>query len=176
MRALVTTVLLLVGACSVSIHNRAGPAYGEAGQVSILQVLPAELPARLQGTFTPQDEEQWRRDWPMVAAKVLANGVNHETDGAVSATVVQTPPGTGYYMTTRITYVDVGSSEAKGADEEGWSQILATCRVMNAGSGELVAELELQERAGWLKEIAFEDVMARMGESLGRWFRARRTG
>lgn len=177
MRTLMTTSLLLaLAACTGLEHNRAGPAYDEAGRISILKVLPAELPSQFLGNFDPQDEQAWRRDWPRLTAEVLAGGVNHATGGSVRASVTELAPTTGYYMTTRITYLDVGSGEAQGVDDEGWSHVLATCRIFNAASNELVAELGFQERAGWLKEVHYQDVIARMGESLGRWFRAREQG
>jgi hypothetical protein len=134
------------------------------------------LPSQFLGTFDPRDEQAWRRQWPGLTAQELAGGINRETGGSVRASVTQSAPTTGYYMTTRITYLDVGSGRAQGADEEGWSQILLTCRIINAASNELVAEVAFQERAGWLKEVHFQDVVARTGESLGRWFRARQQG
>src|ERR671922_98205 len=106
---IVLSAVLLLSACYLAVGiNRAGPAYEEAGNINKIGILSASLPDKIHGSISAADEQRLRSDLPADAAQWLAEGITSETDSAVWATAITAKPSTGYYMTTEITYLDVG--------------------------------------------------------------------
>jgi hypothetical protein len=179
MRAIFATglaALLFTASCSSSEMSTgtAGEARDEAIRITELAVLPVELPTELHGSFTPEEEERYRRDWPMTAANLIAGGVEDQTDKHVRAYASEKQPLKGHYFQLEITYLDIGDRGVRAenmldGDREGWSLVRARGHIYNAETGELVAELNFEESSGGIRKVPFENDMANMGDQLGEW-------
>jgi hypothetical protein len=156
--------------------NAAGPAYAEAKNISTIVILAATLPTKIDGEFTAAEETEWRRDWPMLAAQLMADGLTARTESAVTGTVSQEKPVSGYYMTLAITYIDIGD-RAPGPDGkplQRGSSLAAHCTIFNGATSVMVADVKFTESTGWTGSVPFEGFMAAAGNSLGDWFIAKR--
>jgi len=186
MRALSALVALLtvfgLSACNMSdsriSSGSAGEAYPELGRISTLYILPVKLPDKIHGSAESEEVERWKKDWPMVAARLIARGVTEESDEAVMALVSDRKPDTDYYFELEITYLDVGNAEVRAAnildpDEEGWSHVIATGTIHRADNGERVAELRFDQSSGFDVKEPFQNDMANLGQDLGEWIMAR---
>jgi hypothetical protein len=190
---LMFVALLMVPACAHSVRdsghgshhphrshrhwNAAGPAYAEASVLTQIAIVQATLPDKIEGKFSATEEAAWRKDWPILAAQLIANGLTTRTDNVVTGSVAKTRPSKGYYMRLEITHIDVGDIRADADDKTGrqGSSLAAHGFIFNATTGELVADVKFREGSGWTGTRQFEVFMARAGSSLGDWFKARRT-
>lgn len=176
--------ILCLAACKTSessiTEGTAGPAYNQIDNIDRLFVLPAELPDEIHGNASDAEKERFRQDWPMAAARQIASGVTSKTGKRTVASVAEEAPDHDYYFEIEITYVDVGDPKVRagdvlGNDQEGWSLVTATGRIINGSTGEVVAKLSFNESSGWAKStVPFENDMANLGEELGAWIEARR--
>jgi hypothetical protein len=157
--------------------NAAGPAYAEASVLTQIAIVQATLPDKIEGQFSATEEATWRKDWPILAAQLVADGLTTRTDEVVTGSVVSTQPSKGYYMRLEITHIDVGDIRADADDKPGrqGSSLAARGFIFNAATRELVADVKFREGSGWTGNHQFEVFMARAGSSLGDWFKARRT-
>jgi hypothetical protein len=195
---LMFVALLLVPACGLSVRsghhrsshhsshgshhrthrhwNAAGPAYAEASVLTQITIIQATLPNVIEGEFSATEEAAWRKDWPILAAQLVADGLTTRTDGVVTGSVASTQPRTGYYMTLEITQIDVGDVRPSTDDKPDLrgSSLAAHGFIYNASTGQLVADVKFREGSGWTGNNQFEVFMARAGSSLGDWFKARR--
>jgi hypothetical protein len=179
-------MILLAGltACNMSesrvTQGTAGEAYSQVDTIDSLYVLPVKLPRAIHGNVSEEERQRFRRDWPMAGARQIARGVTRETGDYTVAIAGQDKPESDYYFELEITYLDVGDPELRGGDvltndQEGWSLVIATGRIINAKTGELVAELQFNQSSGWAKmNVPFERDMANLGIELGRWLDDRR--
>jgi hypothetical protein len=198
---MLVAAILLVPACAVSLRgpshghghssyrseghghrhhrhwNAAGPAYAEASVLTQIAILPAKLPAVIDGEFTPAQEAAWRKDWPVLAAQLIADGLTTRTDGVVTGTVAETQPKTGYYMKLEINFLDVGDVRQGEGNTPGTRGCFLAAHgvIINAATGQLVADVKFREGSGWASKVQFEVLTARAGSSLGDWFKARRS-
>lgn len=156
--------------------NAAGPAYAEAGKITSIVILAATLPATIDGEFTATEEREWRSDWPMLAAQLMADGLTDRTKSAVTGTVSQEKPVSGYYMTLAITYIDVGNRapDAEGKPLQRGSSLAAHGTIFNGASGVMVADVKFTESSGWTGSVPVEGFMSAAGSSLGDWFISKR--
>jgi hypothetical protein len=152
--------------------NSSGPAYDEIYLIDEVVVLPVRLPARIDGELTPEQEKQWRSEWPRRAAELIAEQVSAKTDKPVKGRTAETAPATGYYIDIQIEQLDVGDkvAEPDPDDVSSWSNVFARGRLVNAGSGELVAEIKFREQSTRKDDPVFEQDVQRIGESLSIWF------
>lgn len=193
---LMLVALLVVPACALSVRhkghyrghrshhphrthrhwNAPGPAYAEASTLTQLTVLDATLPDEIEGEFTATEEATWRKDWPTLAAQLMADGLTTRTDGAVTGSVASVAPSKGHYMKLEITQLDVGDIRPDADDKPRLrgSSLAAHGFIYNAATGQLVADVKFREGSGWTGSRQFEVFMARSGSSLGDWFKARR--
>jgi hypothetical protein len=142
-----------------------------------IAILPATMPGVIDGEFTPTQEAAWRKDWPVLAAQLIADGLTTRTDNVVTGTVAQVQPLTGYYMKLEINFLDVGDTRPGDGNTRGTrgSFLAAHGVIVNAATGQGVADVKFREGSGWATHIQFEVLAARAGSSLGDWFKARRT-
>lgn len=156
--------------------NAAGPAYAEASVLSQIVILPVKLPEAIQGEFSSSDEAGWRRDWPMVAAQLVADGLTKRTAGLVTGTAGQSKVVPGYYMQLEITFLDVGDvrPNADGTPRLRGSSLAAHGVIMNAATGVMVADVKFTESSAWTGLNQFETFASQVGGSLGDWFKERR--
>lgn len=182
--AMIAAMLAMFGMCACNMSESrvtdgtAGEAYDRVDDIRTLYVLPATLPDEIHGKATEEEKERWRKDWPMTAARLIATGVTHETDEKVTGITSQDEPDTDYYFELEITYLDVGDADVRGAnvlddDEEGWSHVLATGRIIHAESGDVVSEMKFDQSSGYEFDAPFENDMKNLGEKLGRWIEER---
>lgn len=155
--------------------NSSGPAYGEIDRIRELKVLPVNLPAEIEGDYTPDELKEYRQEWPERAAELIAEGVTDGTEGYVDASVEEMRPTTGYYIEITIETLDIGErvDEPDPENEDTWSDVFARGRLINAGTGELVAEIKFRESSSRADEPRFEADMTRIGESLSTWFNSK---
>lgn len=186
MRAFVPVLALLavlsIAGCNTSdskvTGGSAGQAYHDVHQIDTLFILPVELPDEIHGSASNSEKDRWREDWPMTAARLIARGVTDETGEDVNALVSESKPRADFYFKLEITYLDVGDSELRTANlfdssEEGWSHVLATGKLYNARTGELVAELTFDQSSGWEVKEPFQNDMRNLGQDLGDWIQSR---
>jgi hypothetical protein len=186
MRALLTlaafAAILSLTACNTSdsrvSSGTAGEAYRDVDRIETLYVMPVELPDEIHGKATDEEKERWREDWPMAAARLIARGVTEETGEDVVALVSEDKPDKDFYFELEVTYLDVGDADVRGAnlldpDEEGWSQVLATGRIIRARDGEVVAELRFDQSSGFETKEPFQNDMSNLGQDLGNWIESR---
>ena len=152
--------------------NAPGPAYSEAKHIKEITILPASLPKEIDGEVSDAQEAQWRSEWPMQAAKLVAASLSSGTDSAVTATASESKPSSGYYMTLDILYLDVGdpNTNTDGTPKERGSAMAAHGMIVNAGSGQVVADVKFTESSGWTGDIQFDKYMGNVGSSLSDWF------
>jgi hypothetical protein len=178
MRSLVVlTFALMLSACYVAVGiNRPGPAYEEAGQISNIAILPAKMPAKIEGAMSDSNKAALRESLPADASEWLAKGITSKTGSAVWAHADSEKPTTGYYMTVSITHLDVGDEKRAGetAQEEGRSQTVMLGYIYNAATGEMVAELRLEKSAAWLGGTPHQLDIEAMAQDIGAWFLERR--
>lgn len=157
--------------------NAAGPAYSEASVLTQIAILPAALPVNIDGLFTAAEATTWRAEWPTLAAQLIADGLTTRTDGVVTGVVAHTQPTTGHYMRVVVTFLDVGDNQPNddGTPRLFGSALHAHGVIFNAATGQLVADVKFREGSGWSENRQFEVFMARIGSSLGDWFKARRS-
>jgi hypothetical protein len=174
--------ILSLTACNTSdsrvSSGTAGEAYRDVYRIETVYVLPVELPDEIHGKATDEDKDRWRTDWPMTAARLIARGITEETGGDITALVSEDKPDTDFYFELEITYLDVGDADVRGAnlldpDEEGWSQVLATGRLIRASDGEVVAELRFDQSSGFEIKEPFQNDMGNLGQDLGNWIESR---
>ena len=174
--------LLALCACNTSesrvSDGTAGEAYDHISHIRTLYVLPAELPDDIHGNATEEEKERWQEDWPMMAARLIARGATDETDDRFTALVSEEETDRDYYFELEITYLDVGDEDVRAgdildSDEEGWSHVLATGRIIHAESGDLVSELKFEQSTGRQSDSPFENDMINLGQKLGRWIEDR---
>jgi hypothetical protein len=183
MRIIVAAVvLIMIAACQFSSTDvatgTAGEAFGQIHDVTHLSVLPVSLPDDFHGDFNAEEEKRYRRDWPMAGARLIADGVAERCRPERTAVAALDAPGKGYYFELDITYLDLGDREARaggliGGDKEGWSLVLATGRIINAETDELIVELNFNQSSGKIKP-PFESDMAAIGKELGDWLNDQR--
>jgi hypothetical protein len=186
MRALLSLAALAavfsLTACNTSdsrvSSGTAGEAYRDVDNIYTLFVLPVDLPKDIHGNATDADRERWQEDWPMAGARLIARGVTEETGEKVMALVSEKKPDEDFYFELEITYLDVGDAELRGAnlldpDEEGWSQVIATGRIIRARDGEVVAELRFDQSSGFEVKEPFQNDMSNLGHDLGAWIESR---
>jgi hypothetical protein len=157
--------------------NAAGPAYADASVLTQIVILPATIPTVIEGKFSASEEAAWRADWPTLAAQLVADGLTTRTDSVVTGSVAHSKPITGYYMKLQITRLDVGDTRP---NDDGTARLRASSLdahgvIVNAATGQLVADVKFREGSGGTTHIEFEVFMARVGSSLGDWFKARRS-
>jgi hypothetical protein len=179
--AAIAAVFALAG-CNTSdsrvSSGTAGEAYRDVDRIDTLYVMPVALPDEIHGNATDEEKDRWQTDWPMTAARLIARGVTEETGEDVTAIVSEDKPDTDFYFELEVTYLDVGDAEVRGAnlidpDEEGWSHVLATGRIIRASDGEVVAELRFDQSSGWEVKEPFQNDMSNLGHDLGNWIQSR---
>jgi hypothetical protein len=186
MRALLSLAALAavfsLTACNTSdsrvSSGTAGEAYRDVDRIDTLYILPVELPDEIHGNATDADRERWQTDWPMAGARLIARGVTEETGEKVTALVSEKKPDEDFYFELEITYLDIGDAEVRGSnlldpDEEGWSQVIATGRIIRARDGEVVAELRFDQSSGFDVKEPFQNDMSNLGADLGNWIESR---
>jgi hypothetical protein len=156
----------------------AGEAYNDVDRIDTLYILPVELPDEIHGNASKEEKERWAQDWPMTGARLIARGVTDETDNEVTGLVSEDKPEADFYFELEITYLDVGDADVRGSnildpDEEGWSQVLATGRIIRADNGEVVAELRFDQSSGYEVKEPFQNDMSNLGQELGNWIESR---
>jgi hypothetical protein len=151
--------------------NSPGPAYIEANRIENLTILPATLPDDFDGEYSSDQESTWRKDWPLRGSELVADAMEKGTEGRVKATVSDSKPSKGYYMTVTVTYLDLGdpTMNADGTPKARGTALAAHGVIMNAESNEMVAEVKFSESSGWTGNNMFEVHMARVGTSLANW-------
>jgi hypothetical protein len=178
----VLALLLLAGCRSSEVdvsEGTAGDGFEQLSRIDRLAVLPVKLPTDFHGNYDLEKEDRYRSDWPMAGARLIADGVTDETDGRTRALAAAEKPSSGHYFVLEISYLDLGDPEirvksALDDDKEGWSHVIATGRIMNAETGDLVVELTFSQSSGWGVGPPFENDMAAIGEKLGEWLNERR--
>jgi hypothetical protein len=155
--------------------NSSGPAYNEIDRIRELKVLPVNLPLDIEGDYTPDEMKEYRAEWPERAAELIAEGVTDGTKGQVDASYEEMRPTAGYYIEITIETLDLGerADEPDPKDDDTWSEVFARGRLVNAGTGELVAEIKFEESSSRTDEPRFEADMTRIGQSLSNWFNSK---
>jgi hypothetical protein len=153
--------------------NAPGPAYAEASRIKEIAILPSALPEKMEGEFAKGHEAEWRASLPKESAQLIAEALSSGTKGEVSATAVDSQPSSGYYLRVDIVHVDVGVA-ADGTDEGRGSSLAAHGFIVNATSGEVVADVKFTESSGMTGTAPFNGYMSRVGSSLAEWFNDKR--
>lgn len=175
--------VVFLSACQTSksemYTGTAGDAYEDRRAVRELKVLAVKLPKQIHGKYEDAELERYYRDWPMTGARLVADGVQEETDDKVLAMAALDRPTRGHYFELEIEYLDLGDPELRASavlnnSKQGWSHVLAKGRLVNAETGELVAELKFEQSSGGLTKSPFEKDMGNLGEELGRWLNSHR--
>lgn len=175
--------VFFVSACQTSksemYTGTAGEAFEERRVVRDLKVLPVKLPKQIHGKYDQADLDRFYRDWPMAGARLIADGVYEETSEEVRAMAALESLSVGHLFVLEVKYLDLGDSESRASSilhntKQGWSHVLATGRLINAETGELVVELQFEQSSGGIAKPAFENDMANLVEELGRWLNEHR--
>ena len=156
--------------------NSPGPAYQEAGRIDSIAILPVTLPETIEGEFSESEATAWRESLPKQAADRIADGLSKSTDGKVTASTADSKPASGYYMQVEITYLDMGdpTPNADGTPKQRGSALSAHGVILNADTGEMVADVKFSESTGWTGINMFDPFMLRVGSSLGEWLEEKR--
>lgn len=169
-------------ACSTSESKKplssGGDAYKEVDNISRLYILPVELPDDIHGDATQLEKSRAREDWPTEGSRLIARGVSEETGDRVTASAREYKPKADFYFKLTITYLNVGDAGARATnlistDVKGWSQVLATGRIIRADTGETVAELNFNHSSGLGSKESFQNDMTNLGKELGNWITSR---
>lgn len=177
MMTLVVIVLMTV-ACHVTesntTENRRGEAYARVAEIQYLSILPVKLPALIGGTATPDQLDQFREHWPKLGAERITAQLNAELFLDVDAVTRETAPVGDYYFELVLTRLDVADPDVVAPDptfidQDDWSVVEGTGRLMEAGTGELVVELAFRVTSGGGGDAAFEQDMDEIGEQLAGW-------
>jgi hypothetical protein len=183
MRTIVAVIALtMLAACQFSSTDvatgTAGEAFGQIQDVRHIHVLAVNLPDEFHGDFSADEEKRYRYDWPMAGARLIADGVSERCRPERTAVAALKKPDVGYYFELDIIYLDLGDRHAQGeglvgGGKEGWSLVLATGRIINAETDELIVELNFSQSSGKFRP-PFESDMAAIGEELGDWLNDQR--
>ena len=144
-----------------------------------LFVLPVDLPDEIRGEATSAERATWREEWPRDASVWLAEEIEAENAGEIDAVATSEEPGTDHFVDLDIVYLDVGDPGERALNllrprEDGWSHVIAKARIINAETGEIVAELDLVHGSHYDWGQSFEGDMRGIGDDLGEWIADRR--
>lgn len=170
-----------VGACTATpepvIEVKEGAAFARLKDPTVVKVMPVILPATIEGSKKPGDDEKWRLEWPARGANIISDGIVDGSKGRVTSRPVKDKPEDGWYVEVRLTSLDVGdagkrqTSAFSSDSREGWSRAVAECSIVDAKSGDVAAVLTIEHRTGsvvaW--SVPFENDMDWIGERLGEW-------
>ena len=148
-------------------------------EIRNLHVLPVDLPDEIHGEATSAERATWREEWPRDAAMWLAEEIEAENTGEIVAAVASNEPRTDHFIDVDIIYLDVGDPDERALNllrprEDGWSHVVAKARIINAETGEIVAELDLVHGSHYDWGPSFESDIRGIGDDLGEWIADRR--
>jgi hypothetical protein len=159
--------------------NDAGEAYGEAGNIRSLVVLPIKLPATFTGAASQQELKSWHETWPQRGAALVVTLLVGTPDIHIAASPSQTRPTSGYFLEIEVSEYDLGDVEKanRGSGVDGWSRLNAIGRIFNAQSGKLVVDFAFDEyTVRYDEQTCFDSQMSSIGQNLAEWFRAKQAG
>jgi hypothetical protein len=179
----ITALLLLFAAgCrhyeTTVIEGAGGEDPAQIERIEQLHVLPIELPDDILGDASESQKQAWRDEWPESGARLVAQAVTGATKDDVEALYAESAPSQGYYVVVTATRIDVGDDEIPASNfvsprPDLRTDVRADCRIINAASGELVAELSFDLGTAYGIEKPIENDFYNLGKSLGEWLDAR---
>lgn len=118
--------LLLLSGCGTSQHawqvDKWGPAEAEVRTLTDLDIKDVELPKRITGNKEPGDEARWLKEWPVLFANELVDGLNREGSdyGLATRGVRKSGP---YVFEFKVDTLSVGGSAYSSGSINGVAEI-----------------------------------------------------